>query len=106
MDDLSHLRFLPEPCTGPCFFQAQMTAEKPADTYLDTRALHKGMVWLGTQPLGRFWSIGPQHALYAPGPWLQPGKNTMTFFDLAGDPTDHLTTTTEPVFDTKPSTSK
>ena len=106
MDDLSHLRFLPEPCTGPCFFQAQMTAEKPADTYLDTRALHKGMVWLGTQPLGRFWSIGPQHALYAPGPWLQPGKNTITFFDLAGDPTDHLTTTTEPVFDTKPSTSK
>jgi len=106
MDDLSHLRFLLEPCTGPCFFQAQMTIDKPADTYLDTRSLHKGMVWLGTQSLGRFWSIGPQHALYAPAPWLHSGNNTITFFDLTGDQGDRLTTTTEPIFDTKPSTSK
>ena len=100
MDDLSHLRFLPEPCSGPCFFQAQMTVKEPADTYLDTRGLHKGMAWIGRQPLGRFWSIGPQYALYTPGPWLQPGSDTITFFDLTADPSDHLVTTTEPLFGT------
>ncbi len=98
MDDLSHIRFLPEPCTGPCFLQAQMTVDKPTDTYLDTRGLHKGMVWIGRQALGRFWSIGPQYALYTPGPWLRPGNNTVTFFDLAADQSDHLVTTTGPVF--------
>ena len=45
-----------------------MIVNKPADTYLDTRELHKGMVWVGRQPLGRFWSIGPQYALYISGP--------------------------------------
>jgi beta-galactosidase len=98
MDNLATLRFLPEPCAGPCFFQTEMQVKQPADTYLDTRGLHKGMAWIGTQPLGRFWSIGPQNALYTPGPWLQPGANSITFFDLMGDATDRLKTVTEPIF--------
>jgi beta-galactosidase len=98
MDDLGRLRFLPEPCSGPCFFQAQMRVGQPADTYLDTRSLHKGMLWLGQQPLGRFWSIGPQFALYTPEPWLHPGNNGITFFDLLGDGSDHLKSATEPIF--------
>jgi beta-galactosidase len=99
MDDFSHIRFLPESCSGPCFFQTQMTVSKPTDTYFNTHGLHKGMVWIGKKPLGRFWSIGPQYALYMPGPWLRSGKNTITFFDLEGDSTEHLTTTPEPIFD-------
>ena len=98
MSDLSHLRFLPEPCTGPCFFQTSLTVDKPADTYLDTRSLHKGMLWVDAKPLGRFWSIGPQYALFTPGPWLQNGANTLTFFDLMADGSDSLRTVTEPIF--------
>jgi beta-galactosidase len=98
MNDLSRLRFLPGPCTGPCFFQAEMTVKQPADTYLDTRAVHKGFVWIGPRPLGRCWSIGPQYALYTPGPWLKPGNNAVTFFDLLSDGTDKLNTVTEPIF--------
>lgn len=98
MDDLSHLRFLPEPCNGPCFFQAQMTVNKPADTYLDTRGLHKGFAWIGQQPLGRFWSVGPQFALYTPAPWLQTGSNTVTVFDLMGSPDDQLRSAPQPIF--------
>jgi beta-galactosidase len=98
MDDLSRLRFVSESCSGPCYFQTQMSVDKPADTYLDTRGLHKGMVWIGQQPLGRFWSIGPQYTLFTPGPWLQPGSNTVTFFDLVGDSSDHLKSITEPIF--------
>jgi beta-galactosidase len=93
MDDLSRLRFLPEACAGPCFFQARMMVKRPADTYLDTRALHKGMVWIGSRPLGRFWFIGPQFALYTPGPWMRPGINTVTIFDLLGDSSDRVTST-------------
>ena len=98
MDDLSRLRFVAEPCTGPCFYQFALTDKKPADTYLDTRGLHKGFVWLGATPLGRFWSIGPQFALYTPGCWLQHGRNMITVFDLLGDSADVLKSSAEPIF--------
>ncbi|HEY4355567.1 MAG TPA: beta-galactosidase family protein [Acidobacteriaceae bacterium] len=92
MNDVAHMRFLPEPCSGPCFFQTSVQVSHPADTYLDTHALHKGTLWLGDRPLGRFWSVGPQFALYTPGPWLHAGSNPVFFFDLQGDATDKLTT--------------
>lgn len=98
MNDLSHVRFVAEPCTGPCFFQSTLNVTEPADTYLDTRSLHKGFAWLGATPLGRFWSIGPQFALYTPGCWLHRGSNTVTVFDLLGDSTDAVTSTTDPIF--------
>ncbi len=98
MKDPASLRFLPEPCEGPCFYQSRMDVSEPADTYIDTQALHKGMLWLGSRPLGRFWSIGPQFTLYAPGPWLSRGSNTVTFFDLMGSSTDRLRTVAKPIF--------
>jgi beta-galactosidase len=100
MDDLSRLRMLPEPCTGPCFFRTSMTVSKPADTYLDTRGLHKGQLWIGNHNLGRFWSVGPQYTLYAPAPWMQIGTTAITFFDLLSDGSERLSTRTEPVFGT------
>jgi beta-galactosidase len=98
MDDLSRLRLTKSPCTGPCFYETEMTVDRPADTYLDMRGLHKGQLWLGTHNLGRFWSIGPVHTLYTPAPWLQVGKNRILFFDLTGDATGRLTTVNAPVF--------
>jgi beta-galactosidase len=79
-----------------------MQVDHPADTYLDTRALHKGMVWIGNLALGRFWSIGPQYSLYTPGPWLRKGSNTVTFFDLTGGKDDRVQSITEPVFEEDP----
>jgi beta-galactosidase len=104
MDDLSRLRFEAAPCAGPCFFKATMAVAKRQDTYLDTRGLHKGQLWLGSHNLGRFWSIGPEYALYAPGPWLQRGQSTVVFFDLLGDATDRLMTSAEPIFGATKST--
>jgi beta-galactosidase len=98
MDDLAKLRMLPEACSGPCFFQTKMTVGKPADTYLDVRGLHKGQLWIEKHNLGRFWAVGPQHTLYLPAPWLQKGANSVTFFDLTGDKSDHLSTTLTPIF--------
>ncbi len=90
MDDLARLRFLPEPCQGPCFYRTQMTVLALADTYLDTRGLHKGEVWVNKQPLGRFWSIGPQYTLFTPGSWLKQGLNDIVYFDLNGTPRETL----------------
>ena len=81
-----------------------MNVSKPAGTYLDTRALHKGTVWLEQQPLGRFWSIGPQYALYPPGSSLKQGRNDVTFFDLDGDSSDQIKTSKEPIFGASTST--
>ena len=98
MSDLSKLRFEDEPCSGPCFFRTIMQVSVPADTYLDTRGLKKGQLWLGQHNLGRFWSIGPELSIYAPGCWLQRGENKITLFELQATPGERLVSMIEPVF--------
>lgn len=98
MNDHTKLRFAKEACSGPCFYRAEMTVDTVADTYIDTKALHKGTLWINDRPLGRFWSIGPQFQLYTPGPWLHAGQNSVVFFDLQADATDKLTTVKDPNF--------
>jgi beta-galactosidase len=97
MNDLSSLRMLSGPCSGPCFYRAAMLVKQRADTYLDTRMLHKGQLWVGTHNIGRFWSVGPQYTLYVPGPWLHAGTTSITFFDLQADASDRLKTIANPV---------
>ncbi len=84
MDKLSSLPFRQAPCTGPCFYRAEVSIAEPADTFLDTRGLSKGAVWINGRPLGRFWKIGPQQTLFLPGPWLRKGSNEVILFDLEG----------------------
>ena len=98
MMDNSNLHFLPQPCLGPCFFRATMMVTKPADTYLDARQMQKGEVWINDRPLGRFWFIGPQFALFTPGSWLHRGDNSIVFFDLKSDGHDAIRSVTEPIF--------
>jgi beta-galactosidase len=98
MDDLSTLKLTNAACTGACFYEAEMTVDKPADTYLDMRGLHKGQMWLGTRNLGRYWSIGPVHTLYTPAPWLTAGANRLVFLDLTGDARGQVKTVNAPVW--------
>ena len=63
------------------------------DTFLDTHGLSKGIAFLNRQPLGRFWSIGPEFTLYTPGPWLHTGANEIVLFDLQGTKTESFKTT-------------
>jgi hypothetical protein len=58
MEDLKQLRFLAEPCTGPCFYEATFNSASPADTYVDTGHLHKGQFWLNEHNIGRFRAVG------------------------------------------------
>lgn len=66
----------------PAFYRGTMRVEDPADTFLDVSQLGKGAVWVNGRNAGRFWSIGPQYALYVPGVWLHAGNNQVTALDL------------------------
>ncbi|MEM5436446.1 beta-galactosidase [Paraburkholderia diazotrophica] len=73
-------------CTDPdragLFFRAVLSLDKVGDVYLDMSQWTKGVVWVNGHNLGRYWNIGPQMRLYCPAPWLKPGENTITLFDL------------------------
>lgn len=89
MEHPQRLSYTSSPSEGPCFYRGNLKVTQPGDTFLDTSAFGKGMVWLNGKPLGRVWDIGPQKTLYIPGPWLRAGDNDLIVFDLKGskDPT-------------------
>jgi len=85
-------------CSGACFYHATLEIQEPADTFVETSLLGKGEVWINGEPLGRFWSIGPQHTLYLPAPWLKKGKNDILVLDLNGEPGRWVKFAAKPVF--------
>ena len=86
MDDLSSLRFRPAGAkdAGPAFYQGHFDLQTLGDTFLDTRGLGKGAVWINGHALGRFWNVGPQQTLFVPAPWLKKGTNEVIVFTLGG----------------------
>lgn len=99
MRDVSSLSYKPDKCSGACFYRATFAVDEPADTYLDTSSIGKGEVFINGQPLGRFWGVGPQGALYLPAPWLKKGENEVIVFDLDGQPDRTLNFLTQPKLD-------
>ncbi len=86
MDAPATLTFGEDNGSGPCFYRGTLHVDKPADTFLDTRQLRKGQLWVNGKNLGRFWFIGPQRALYLPASWLHAGDNDIVIFDLEAAP--------------------
>lgn len=85
---------------GPHFAEGSFELKKVGDTFLDTRALGMGAVWINGRALGRFWDIGPQATLYVPGVWLKKGKNDVVIFELLkGDPQPKLAALAKPILD-------
>jgi len=99
MRDTGSLRLKADACSGACFYQATFQVDEPADTYLDTRTLGKGEVFINGEPLGRFWNVGPQRALYLPAPWLKKGGNEIVVFDLEGQGDRSVNFLAQPVLD-------
>lgn len=64
------------------FFKGEFTLNNIADTYINMSNYEKGIVWVNGHNLGRYWDIGPQHALYCPAPFLENGVNEIIVFDL------------------------
>ncbi len=95
------LPFATAPCTGACFYRGTLNVDAVGDTFLDTSNFSKGFVWVNGHALGRIWSIGPQKALYLPGPWLRKGANDVIVFDLDGAPGRTIEGKAAPILDGK-----
>uniref|UniRef100_A0A672YHJ6 Beta-1,3-glucuronyltransferase 1 (glucuronosyltransferase P) b n=1 Tax=Sphaeramia orbicularis TaxID=375764 RepID=A0A672YHJ6_9TELE len=55
----------------PGFFMGKLFAYGyPSDTFVKLPGWEKGVVFINGLNLGRYWTIGPQQALYLPGPFL------------------------------------
>jgi beta-galactosidase len=80
------LAYTTAPCVGACFYRGSFNVTSLADTFLDTSTFTKGQVWINGHNLGRVWNVGPQKALYLPGPWLRKGMNEVVVLDLQGQP--------------------
>lgn len=76
------LHFKKDSVDGPGFHRGFFNVETTGDTFLDTRGLGKGAVWVNGHNLGRFWNIGPQQTLYLPGAWLRKGRNEVILFQM------------------------
>jgi len=82
--DLAPDTVLPLPAGGQ-LFTGSFALTTTGDVYLDMRDWAKGMLWVNGHLLGRYWSIGPQFALFCPGVWLKSGTNTVQVLDLHHD---------------------
>jgi beta-galactosidase len=71
--------------TGPCFYRGTFIVAQTGYTFLDMRGWGKGYVWINGHNLGRYWSVGPQQALFVPAPWLKAGENEVIVLDLHSD---------------------
>ncbi|KEZ53392.1 glycoside hydrolase family 35 protein [Metabacillus indicus] len=81
----------------PRFYKGELTADAPADTFIDLEGWTKGNVWVNGFNLGRYWvTEGPQQRLYVPGPLLKEGKNDILVMELEGNETCSITFTDEP----------
>ncbi|MFO0839710.1 MAG: beta-galactosidase [Phycisphaerae bacterium] len=69
---------------APAFYRGEFDLSEIGDTFLDLRRWPRGMVWVNSRNLGRYWNIGPQQTLYLPGCWLNRGKNEIVVLDAAG----------------------
>ena len=77
---------------GPVFYSGVLSVSDDGDangdgnlpdTYLDTRGLGKGVVFVNGVNVGRFWpEAGPQSFLYIPGVFLKKGHNDIIVFEL------------------------
>ncbi|MFG3370285.1 beta-galactosidase [Streptomyces sp. NPDC048156] len=58
------------------------------DAELELPGWTRGFVWVNGFNLGRYWSVGPQHSLYVPGPVLREGRNEVWVLETeaAGEP--------------------
>ena len=80
---LSRVPFQPLPAwhrsTTPTLYRTTFDIDTPADTFLDLDGFTLGSVLLNGFNLGRYWSVGPQKALYVPGRCCRRAKTNSSF---------------------------
>ena len=83
---MQRLRWSPlsEQREGSAFYRGYFSAPATGiDTYLTLPGFEKGSAWLNGFHIGRYWNtLGPQRALYVPGPLVRQGSNEIVVLEL------------------------
>uniref|UniRef100_A0A915JKK3 Glycoside hydrolase 35 catalytic domain-containing protein n=1 Tax=Romanomermis culicivorax TaxID=13658 RepID=A0A915JKK3_ROMCU len=67
----------------PAIYFGKFFADQPiTDQFLNFRDWEKGVVFINSFNLGRYWNVGPQKSLYVPAPLLYDGQNEIIMFEL------------------------
>lgn len=82
LNNIGAIKASPAKAGYPEFMKGSFNVTQIGDTYLDTRNLDHGLLWLNGKLIGRYWGIGPQQTLYIPGCWLHKGANQITVLEL------------------------
>ena len=97
LDNLDKINFNKEYISGvPAFYKFEFHVDEIGDTFLDFNGWGKGCAFVNGFNIGRFWSKGPQKALYIPGPLLRKGKNEIIIFETEGICLDTITLSDTP----------
>ncbi|MEU5889975.1 beta-galactosidase family protein [Streptomyces sp. NPDC047461] len=76
LEDVDEVPFRPLSEEGaPGLYRGTLTVRGAGDALLELPGWTRGFVWVNGFNLGRYWSAGPQQALYVPGPVLREGVN-------------------------------
>lgn len=97
LDNLERLKFTAaqgKTVTGPVFLKGSFKAGK-GDCFVNMDGFTKGYVFVNGFNLGRYWSIGPQKALYIPGSLLKE-ENEIIVFETENCKTDSVKIQAEP----------
>ena len=65
----------------PVFYKGTFSAKPGVDTFIDTKGLTRGVIYINGFNIGRFWNVGPQRTLYIPGELLKE-YNTIEILEL------------------------
>ena len=88
LDDPQHavlFEALPEKTAVHGFLRGSFSADELHDTFLSTKNLSVGQVFVNGFNLGRYWTeAGPQQTLYVPAPLLRKGENELLIFENEG----------------------
>ncbi|MGW8360320.1 glycoside hydrolase family 35 protein [Streptomyces wedmorensis] len=77
--------FRPLPAApGPGLYRATLGVSGAGDAELRLPGATRGFVWVNGFCLGRYWSAGPQDALFVPGPVLREGANEVWVLEVEG----------------------
>ncbi|MER7574729.1 beta-galactosidase family protein [Streptomyces sp. NPDC126514] len=83
LDDVSAVPFREPDGTGaPGLYRGTVTVRGAGDALLELPGWTRGFVWVNGFGLGRYWSAGPQQALFVPGPVLREGENEVRVLEF------------------------
>lgn len=69
---------------GAGLYRGTFDSVAGTDHFLRLDGWTKGLAWVNGELLGRYWSLGPTHTLYVPGPLVRTAENELVLLELQG----------------------